>query len=90
MKAHIKYGILEQARHVKQAQNRGDSRAQIKPQTDATIAVTTQIRKEAAVKVRKLKVGKVPWEDDSDSDDNEDSDDDSDPDDDSDDNSDNE
>jgi len=61
MKAYVKYGILERARHVKQAQNRGDSIAQIKPQIDALIAVTTQIRKEAAVKIRKLKVGKVPW-----------------------------
>jgi len=61
MKVYIKYGILEQTRHVKQAQNRGDAIAQIKPQIDSLIAVTTQIHKEAAVKIRKLKAGKIPW-----------------------------
>ncbi len=61
MKACINYRILERTRHVKQAQHRGDSIAQINPQIDALTAVTTQIRKEAAVKIRKLKVGKVPW-----------------------------
>jgi hypothetical protein len=61
MNKYVEYGILEKARLLRSQMNRGEAIALIKPRLEALIQITTQIRKEAAIKVRRLKTGNIPW-----------------------------
>lgn len=60
-KQYIKHGVLDKARYMRMAMNRGDSDEQILNQVEYLIKLTTSIRLEAAKKLRKIKKGEISW-----------------------------